>query len=125
MRAELLRFVDVTRDIALADKGRAATNVWLRLKGLLGTESLADGEGLLIRPCQSIHTFFMAYPIDVLFVDRYSRIVHLCRAMAPYRVSRYVWRAKFVIELPAGTIDRTGTQVGDLLTIEASGASPH
>lgn len=117
---EIYRFVNVTRGVPLAERGTTATNAWLRLKGLLGTKSLDDGEALLIRPCQSIHTFFMAYPIDVLFVDRYSRIVHLLRGLAPYRISRFVHRARFVIELPAGTIERTGAEVGDLLAIEAS-----
>ena len=113
-------FRNVTRGTLLAGDGRIATSFWHRLKGLLGTKNLAEGEGLLIRPCQSVHTFFMAYPIDIVFVDRNSRIVSLRPALAPYRASRHVRRAKFVIELPSGTIGRTSTQIGDLLTIEAS-----
>lgn len=114
-----MKFTNVTRNVVLANRARVATSVWLRLKGLLGTKSLQDGEALLIRPCQSVHTFFMAYPIDVLFIDGNSRVVHLYSSLMPFRVSRYVRRAKSVIELPAGIIERTGTQIGDLVAIEA------
>lgn len=111
-------FRDVTRGATLADSGRLASNAWHRLRGLLGTKTLETGEGLLLRPCQSVHTFFMAFPIDVVFVDRYFRIVELHRAMPPFRLSRFVRRARFVIELPAGTIERVGAEVGDLIAIE-------
>lgn len=112
------RFINATRNVPLANKGRLATNIWQRLKGLLGTRSLPSGEALLIHPCKSIHTFFMFYPIDVLFVDRDSRIVHLFNSLKPFRISRCVFRARYVIELPAGTIVGTNTRVGDLLQIE-------
>ena len=115
---ETYRFINATRNVSLADRGRLAANAWLRFKGLLGSKSLANGEALLIRPCQSVHTLFMVYPIDVLFVNRDSRIVHLYHSLRPFRISRLVFRAKYVIELPAGTIERTHTTVGDLLRIE-------
>lgn len=60
----------------------------------------------------------MAYPIDVLFIDRNSKVVHLCDSLASFHVSDRVLQAEFVIELPAGTIKRTGTQVGDSVMVE-------
>ncbi|MBI2953439.1 MAG: DUF192 domain-containing protein [Chloroflexi bacterium] len=111
-------FVNATRDVTLAHRGRIAASLWLRFKGLLGTSHLAAGEGLLLQPCQSVHTFFMAYPIDVLFLDRESRVVHLCNRLRPFRISRHIFRARSAIELPAGEIERTGTRIGDLLRIE-------
>ncbi len=115
-----MKFVNMTRGVALANNGKIATSPWLRLKGLLGTKGMEEGEALLLRPCQSVHTFFMAYPIDVLFFDGNYRVVHLCSSMPPFRISRFVMRARFVIELPAGTVERTATQVGDLLSIETA-----
>ena len=114
-------FINTTRKLTLADNGRIADNPWLRLKGLLGTKTLPDGQGLLIEPCQSIHTFFMAYPIDVLFLDKRFRIVHLYKAMRPNRASRIVFKAHSVIELPPGIVDRSGTAVGDVVSVEAAG----
>ena len=117
--AKRFRFINTTRDTTLADKVKIAANPWLRLKGLLVTKSLSQGEGLSIEPCQSVHTFFMAYPIDILFLDKELRVVYLRNAMPPNRISRHVFKARSVIELPAGTIEGTGTQIGDLLAIEA------
>jgi uncharacterized membrane protein (UPF0127 family) len=115
-----LSFTNLTRDVKVATKANIANNPWLRLKGLLGTKTLSLGQGLLIEPCQSIHTFFMAYPIDVLFLDRHRRVIHLYKSLPPNRISRIVRRAYSVIELPSGTIEQTGTEIGDLLKTEAA-----
>lgn len=112
------KFTNITRGETLADQGRIASNPFARMKGLLGTKTLPNGEGLLIRPCQSVHTFFMAYPIDVLFLDKELRVVHMRETMVPNRISRHVFKARSVVELPAGTIGRTGTQLGDVLAVE-------
>jgi uncharacterized membrane protein (UPF0127 family) len=88
-----------------------------RTRGLLFRPPLVEGEGLLIQPCNSVHTFMMGFPIDVLFLDQERRVVHLVEAMRPQRVSRIVWKAHSTLELPAGTAQRTGTQVGDQLTV--------
>ena len=90
------------------------------MKGLLGRESLAQGEGLWIEPCPSIHTFFMQFSIDVIFVDRSWKVLHLIDSMAPQRLSRYVSHARGVLELPAGTIIASHTQVHDELCFEDS-----
>ncbi len=73
---------------------------------------------MIIVPCQSIHSFFMAFPIDVAFVDKSWRIIDIINAMPPWRASRHYFKARAVIELPAGTLAATGTQVGDLLDID-------
>ncbi|MEK7216200.1 MAG: DUF192 domain-containing protein [Chloroflexota bacterium] len=83
--------------------------------GLLGRASLPWGEGLLIGPCNSIHSFFMRFRFDAVFVDRDWRVVHLVRGMRPFRASRVVWRAHRIVELPEGVIDATATAVGDNL----------
>lgn len=113
-------FTNLTRAVTLADNGSIADNPWLRLKGLLGTKTLPPGQGLLIQPCQSVHTFFMGYPIDILFLDKNHRVVDLYKSLPPNRISRLVFKARLVIELPSGTLEQTGTEIGDLLAIEAA-----
>jgi len=104
---------NATRGATLAENGRQATNWWTRGRGLLGTRTLPTGEGLLIAPCNSIHSFFMQYRFDAIFIDKRGKVVHLIRAMKPARMSRIVFAGHAVLELPAGTIEATGTQLGD------------
>jgi uncharacterized membrane protein (UPF0127 family) len=99
------------------EHGRAALSFWERTKGLLGTSSLAVGEGLLIEPCQSIHSFGMRYPFDAVFIDRGGKVLYTIARMKPSRMSRHVFGARGVLELPAGTIEATDTRKGDLLRI--------
>jgi len=113
-----LRAINATRGVTLASSGRRATSFWDRSRGLLGRKGLEPGGGLLIDPCSGIHTFFMAFPIDAIFVDKEGTIVHLVKEIAPQRISRYVFKARAVLELPAGTVRGTGAQVGDRLAFE-------
>ena len=108
-----------TRDATLAERGRLATSWWARGRGLLGTKTLPQGEGLLIVPCNSIHSFFMQYAFDAIFLDKQGIAVHLMRAMKPSRLSRIVFKAHSTLELPAGTIEATGTQLGDTIRWES------
>ena len=114
----VLRVTNETRGAVLAESCGVARSYWARLRGLLFRPPLVDGEGLLIAPCNSVHTFMMGFPIDVLFVDKERRVVHLIPSMPPQRASRIVRKARDVIELPAGISARTGTAVGDLLSLE-------
>ena len=86
------------------------------MKGLLGRDGLGAGEGLVIRPCTSIHSFFMRFRFDAAFVDRDGKILHVIHAMKPWRMSRIVWKSDRVVELPAGVLQATGTVVGDRLS---------
>ncbi|MHB1132083.1 MAG: DUF192 domain-containing protein [Chloroflexota bacterium] len=114
-----MRIRNLDNGTVLASDCRLAKGFWARTRGLLFSPPLEEGEGLLIQPCQSVHTVMMGYPIDVLFLDKDARIAHLIRSMPPYRASRLVWKARSVLELPAGTAERTATTVGDRLTLEA------
>lgn len=95
-----------------------ASSAGARLKGLLGRAALPEGEALLIAPCTSIHTLFMRFPIDVLFVDRRGRVVRAIERMAPWRATRLYLSAQWVAELPAGTLARSGTREGDEVALE-------
>ncbi len=107
---------NLTRDTVLTDRCRIADSYWPRLIGLMGVESLEAGEGLLIQPCNAIHTHFMRFPIDVLYVSQEDKVVAIEEAMAPWRFGRIRRDARYVIELAAGTIAATGTEVGDRVT---------
>lgn len=93
-----------------------AETLLLRMKGLLGRDRLETGKGLLIRPCKGIHTFFMRFPIDAVFLDRESRIVAISRSLPPNRMTPVYRKAYSVLELPAGTVD-SGTSAGDLVDL--------
>jgi len=112
----LVEIINSTRGGVLAHSATIAQSFSSRLTGLLGREHLPEGEGLIIDPCNSIHTFFMRFPIDVLFVDRGGRVVRRLEAMKPWRVSGIYFQAQKVIELPTGVLAATSTREGDVLT---------
>ena len=86
--------------------------------GLLGRRTLKDGDGLILCACRSVHTAFMRFPIDVVFVDRAWNVVSVWPHLPAWRVTPWVWRAQAVVELPAGTVDKAGVVVGDRLPAE-------
>ena len=99
----------------LASRCYSANSFFSRLKGLMGEKSLPEGTGLIITPCNSIHMFFMKFPLDAVFIDKNSRVIHIIENLRPWKVSRLIVKARSVIELPQGTVSRTGTSLGDVL----------
>ena len=108
---------NVTRGKILADSLDVADTFTKSLMGLMGKSCFNKGRGLWIKPCQSIHTFCMRFPIDVLFLDKQGVVVHIIECMKPFRVSRHVIRARSVLELPAWSIEESGTQLGDCIEV--------
>jgi len=101
----------------VCDSCLIAESPWLRMKGLLGRADLPDGEGILLRPASSIHMAFMRFPIDAVFVARDLTVLKVVRNLAPWRMASKR-RAHAVLELPAGTCERSGVREGDRLTLE-------
>jgi uncharacterized membrane protein (UPF0127 family) len=95
-----------------------------RLVGLLGRERLGDDEGLWIEPCDSVHTFFMRFPIDVAFVDGEGVVVKRVDRLRPWRATRLHSRARACVELAAGTLARAGVQEGGRLALVPTGNVP-
>jgi uncharacterized membrane protein (UPF0127 family) len=93
------------------------TNAWERMKGLLPKSSLAEGEGLYLAPCTSVHTFFMRFAIDVAFLDRSGRVLALYDGLKPWRLSGFHLTAAGVLEAPAGSLARAGVVKGEVLTL--------
>jgi len=91
-----------------------AHRMWPRMRGLLGKRGLASGEGLLIRPAPSIHTFFMRFPIDVVFLSRQGEVLKVAERVRPWR-ARSCRHSYAVLELAAGEAGRRGIAAGDRL----------
>ena len=108
--------VNVTRGTVLAARLELAGTGPSRNKGLLGREGLLPGEGLWIVPCEAVHTFFMRFPIDLVYLDRKHRIRKLRSCVGPWRMSGCM-TAHSVMELPAGAIRKTQTEPGDTIEI--------
>ena len=106
----------------VADRCEIAETPRSRLKGLLGRSRLERGEALLIRPTWSVHTFFMRFPIDVVFVDRRLRVVAVAPHLRPWRAAARR-RAHAVLELAAGEAARRGLETGTSLRLVASASS--
>ena len=103
--------------MVLADAAEVADTSQKRRTGLLKHTKLDAGDGLWIVPCESVHSFFMKFAIDVVYLDRKHKIKKVRRGMAPWRISACLM-AHSVLELPTGTIVQTGTQAGDQLEIK-------
>jgi len=108
---------NLTRNAVLGDAVDVADTSEKRRTGLLKHTGLEPGEGLWIKPCESVHTFFMKFAIDLVYIDKKQKVRKARKAVPPWRLSACL-SAHSILELPAGTIERTGTQAGDELSIE-------
>ncbi len=111
-----LRCLDLTSGRVVAEEVEMAHSLPRRIKGLLGRRELAPGQGLWLRPCRQVHTWFMRFPIDVVFMDRELVVVGLSRHLGPGRISPFHLRARSALELAAGRA--RGIAVGHHLAFE-------
>lgn len=88
--------------------------------GLMFRARLEPGGGMWINPCNGIHMFGMRFAIDAVFLDRELRVTRLVANLGPWRVVPLVWRARSVVELPAGTAAQVGLRVGETLAVESA-----
>ena len=114
--------VDVGRGLPVARRVGRADSFRDRLVGLLGRPGLGEDEGLWIEPCDSVHTFFMRFPIDVAFVDRDGVVVRRIDRLVPWRATRLHAKARACVELAAGVLERHDVREGTRLAlVEAAG----
>jgi uncharacterized protein len=106
-----------TRNTILADAAEVADTSEKRRTGLLKRERLEPGQGLWIVPCESVHSFFMKFAIDLVYLDRDKKVRKVRHRMVPWRLSACL-TAHSILELPAGVVATSGTQAGDQLEIE-------
>ena len=110
--------MNITRHTEVGDKVWKATNFWARMKGLIGTSKLRKGEGLLLPRCIGIHMFGMSYPLDVIYLDENNEVIALLENIQPNTFGLIKLHAKSVLELRVGTIKKSKTQIGDVLSVD-------
>ena len=108
---------NLTRNTTIASRIKIAKNPWDRMKGLLGSKDFSPHDALIITHCQSIHMFFMKFPIDVIFCDRQNKVIGLCEKLKPFCLSPIFFKASYVIELPSGSLASSKTQMGDQIKL--------
>jgi len=113
-----MRLINQTKNSILAEEVFFAETSLKRLKGLLGKKTFANGQALIIKPCNSVHTFFMRFAIDVIFVNKHHQIVQVIPGLKPFRMPRPYFRAAYVVELPVGVIKTSASLPGDILKLE-------
>jgi uncharacterized protein len=108
--------VNLTRGSIVSERIEIADRPGRRMRGLLGRDSLEPGQGMLLQPAPSIHTAFMRFPIDVVFMDGTLRVKKIVEALRPWRMAS-AHRAWAVVELAAGEVERRGVAISDQLGV--------
>jgi uncharacterized protein len=104
-----------SRGTVLGDCIRVAESGLSRIVGLLGERNLGPGDGLLIVPSQGVHTLGMLFPIDIVVLDNDWKVLDVRKRMRPFLVTRIYFKAAAVLELPPGSVEHSGTRIGDRL----------
>lgn len=115
-----MKLMDKQSGTIIATRVRTAYHFIHRLKGLMFDRTLPVEETLHIKPCRSIHTCFMRFPIDVVYLDHNLEIVHLEMNVKPYRFGKTIKRANSVMEMTAGAIEEKGLFIGQALWIKTN-----
>ena len=113
----IMRAINLTKNKELSCNVTEASSLFARMKGLLGRQGLAQGESLWIKPCNSIHTIGMQFPIDAVFLDTENTVVKVKNELSANRITGIYFRASSVLEFPAGRLKETNTEVGDRIEI--------
>ena len=113
-----MRITNQTKGTELASDARVARSLWSRIVGLLGKACLPAGEALVIDPCSSVHTAFMRFAIDVVYLDPARRVIKGVPHLKPFRMSGVLRGRCSVVELPSGAIAASRTAPGDQLAFE-------
>lgn len=111
-----MRITNRTRGTLLGTRVVRASTFWRRLRGFIGRPEPKQGDGILLTPCNAIHTCWMTFSLDVLFLDERGKVLEVVRSIPPWRFSRRVSDARYALEVPVGTIDTSNTHVGDDLS---------
>ncbi len=112
-----MRNYDMNLNIIMTSHLEIADSFLKRFIGLMGKKKLDCNSGLLIVPCQGVHTFFMRFPIDVVFLDKHNLVVYKMHNLKPYRLSPLIKEAHKVLELPAGMIKKFDISINEQIHI--------
>ncbi|MGH9539538.1 MAG: DUF192 domain-containing protein [Terriglobales bacterium] len=117
-RARQVFVYNKTKETFLAFRVTVADSILGRMVGLLGKRSLSPDSGVWIVPANAVHTVGMLFTFDLVLIDKNFKVVGLKELLRPFRVTRPIFRAESVLELPAHAIIRSRTEIGDQLVIE-------
>jgi uncharacterized membrane protein (UPF0127 family) len=117
---EHISIVNTSRSTVVGHNVRLADTFLTRLFGLLGKRGINPGGGLLIKPSSGVHTFGMAFPIDIIALDQAYRVVGAWSHIGPRRIRGLNRRTRCILELPSGQIERSKTVIGDELKLESN-----
>lgn len=115
---EGMKIYNSTQNNLITDDVKVAETFFTRSVGLLSKKSVSSNEALVIKPCCSIHTFFMKFPIDVLFIGKNGNIIELYENVKPWRILPIHLASKYVLELCAGQISAKNIKKGDIIHID-------
>lgn len=110
--------INSSNHICLASHVEIANRTLSRTIGLMGRRKIEIDHALLIYPCQQIHTYFMKFTIDCLFIDKQYQVVQIIEGLKPWKISKKIPAGWGVIELPEGLVKETDTHVNDRLILE-------
>lgn len=108
----MIKIVNVNTEHTIANETIIADSFFKRLRGLMFVKSFEEDKALLINPCNMIHTFFMNFPLDILFISKDNEVLEVIENMEKRKISPHIKSAVTVIELPSGTIAKTKTRKG-------------
>jgi uncharacterized membrane protein (UPF0127 family) len=112
------RIINTNTKLIIADEVIIANSFYTRLKGLMFKEVFNDGTAMMITPCNMIHTFFMKFSIDIVFISKNNEVIDIIEDMKPGKVSHMVGKAVGVIEFPAGVVNRMKIQIGNFIRLQ-------
>jgi len=112
-----MRLINKTKNIILAEDVLIANTLFRRIKGLLGVKKFSPNQAIILEPCNSVHTFFMHFSIDVIFVDRNYKVIKVLSKLSPNRITPIYWYSRKVIELSAGRLDLINIRIKDQLQL--------
>jgi len=110
-----MKIINLRNNAVLADRVKLADTFFSRLVGLLNRSSLEKGEALILKPSYAIHTLFMRFSIDALFLDKNGKVIGIIHAIKPFRFSPVYFGSQLTIEFPENTLQSTQTRLGDVI----------
>lgn len=94
-----------------------ADNILSKGIGLIGWKDFGGKNGLLLTNTNSIHTFFVRFPLDLVFLDKNMKVIKLVKNLKPFRISPIVWKAQHVLEMPSGSIEKYSINLKDSIDL--------
>lgn len=109
---------NVNKNNTVLEQVKLADGFFQKFKGLMGRKKLSKSEGLMLLSCNSIHTCFMRFPIDVVFLNMNHEVIEIKKGLKPWRMVKYVKKAYITVEMAEGTVEYKNIELGDLLILK-------